>query len=254
MTAGERWRGADRRRAPAGDDLLRDAANWGARRFKGGAYQIDPAVPASALAGYGVRRASALARGALRSVLLARGSDHLTFLGRDVEIRNGRFVRLGRGVTIGAGSVLDGLSRTGLTLGPNVTLGAHTTIELTGVITDLGEGCRIGARSSLGSFSFVGAAGGVWIGDDVIMGNRVSFHAENHRFDDPARPIREQGVTREGIVVEDDCWVGANATFLDGAHVRRGSVIGAGSVVRGEIPAFSVAVGSPAVVVRRRDG
>jgi acetyltransferase-like isoleucine patch superfamily enzyme len=53
-------------------------------------------------------------------------------------------------------------------------------------------------------------------------------------------------------VIEDDCWVGANTTFLDGAHVGRGCVIAAGSLVRGEIPPYSVLVGSPARVLKSR--
>jgi len=65
-------------------------------------------------------------------------------------------------------------------------------------------------------------------------------------------PIRLQGVTRQGIVIEDDCWIGAKVTFLDGAHVGRGCVIAAGAVVRGEIPAYSIAAGVPARVIKSR--
>jgi acetyltransferase-like isoleucine patch superfamily enzyme len=84
------------------------------------------------------------------------------------------------------------------------------------------------------------------------MGQRVSFHSENHKFDRIDIPIRLQGVSRQGITIEDDCWVGANVTFLDGAHVGRGCVIGAGSVVKGTIPPYSVIAGAPAKVLRSR--
>jgi acetyltransferase-like isoleucine patch superfamily enzyme len=84
------------------------------------------------------------------------------------------------------------------------------------------------------------------------MGQHVGFHPENHNFDRTDIPIREQGTTRLGITIEDDVWVGSNAIFLDGAHVGKGCVIGAGSVVRGNIPAYSIAVGVPAKVVRSR--
>ena len=59
-------------------------------------------------------------------------------------------------------------------------------------------------------------------------------------------------VARQAIVIEDDVWIGANVVLLDGAVLRRGCVVGAGSVVRGELPAFSVAVGAPARVIRER--
>ena len=55
--------------------------------------------------------------------------------------------------------------------------------------------------------------------------------------------------SRGGIVIEDDVWVGANAVLLDGAILRQGCVVGAGAVVRGELPAFSISVGAPARVV-----
>jgi len=61
-----------------------------------------------------------------------------------------------------------------------------------------------------------------------------------------------QGVNRKGIVIEDDCWVGGNATFLDGCHLGRGCVVAAGAVVRGEIPPYSVIAGVPARVIRSR--
>jgi acetyltransferase-like isoleucine patch superfamily enzyme len=71
---------------------------------------------------------------------------------------------------------------------------------------------------------------------------------------DPEVPIVDQGITAQGIVIEDDVWLAAGAIVLDGAHVGRGSVVGAGAVVTGDLPPYSVAVGSPAKVIRdRRD-
>jgi len=117
---------------------------------------------------------------------------------------------------------------------------------------NVGEGARIGNNSAVDAYSFVGAAGMIEIGENVIMGQHVSFHAENHNFERTDIPIKLQGTRRQGIVVEDDCWVGSNTTFLDGSHVGRGCVIAAGSVVRGEIPAYSIAAGVPARVLRSR--
>src|SRR3546814_5479059 len=75
------------------------------------------------------------------------------------------------------------------------------------------------------------------------MGQYVSFHSENHNFSDIEKSIKSQGVTRKGIFVDDDCWVGAKATFLDGANVGKGCVIAAGAVVRGVIPQYSIVGG-----------
>lgn len=65
-------------------------------------------------------------------------------------------------------------------------------------------------------------------------------------------PIREQGVTREGIIIEDDCWLGSGVKVLDGVTIGKGCVIGANSVVTKDIPPYSVAVGAPARVIKKR--
>jgi acetyltransferase-like isoleucine patch superfamily enzyme len=231
---------------------VRGLVEASARHFKGPGYRIDPALPLRPVLAVGGRRAAALARGLCRGVARRSPRPALVFLARDVELRNRHLIEFGNGVTVGRGAVIDGLSRHGVVIGDRVAIGAYTIIEGTGVITDLGEGCRIGKGSALGPFSFIGAAGGVAIGDNVLMGNRVSFHSENHCFDDLDRPIHEQGVTRKGIVIGDGCWVGANVTFLDGTSVGAGTVIGAGSVVRGDIPPDVVCAGVPARTIRQR--
>ena len=150
-----------------------------------------------------------------------------------------------------AASIIDGLMRKGVVLGDNVKIGAYSVI-VGAPASNLGEGISMGANSAVDAFSFLGSSGFISIGENVIMGQHVGFHPENHNFDRTDIPIREQGTTRVGIIIEDDVWVGSNAIFLDGAHVGKGCVIGAGSVVRGNIPPYSIAVGVPAKVVRSR--
>ncbi|MDO8336210.1 MAG: acyltransferase [Candidatus Saccharibacteria bacterium] len=168
-------------------------------------------------------------------------------------MRNRKFITFGVGITIGEGVVIDGLSKNGVKIGDGVSIGPHSIIEGTGVISSIGVGCSIGQNSGIGAFSFIGAAGGVTIGSDVIMGQRISFHSENHRFDDIEIIIRKQGVTREGITVGDICWVGANVVFLDGSNIGAGSVVAAGAVVRGIFPPNCVIGGVPAKILRMRD-
>jgi acetyltransferase-like isoleucine patch superfamily enzyme len=74
--------------------------------------------------------------------------------------------------------------------------------------------------------------------------------AVNHVFSDASRPIMDQGITAAGIRIDDDCWIGAGAIVLDGVTIGRGSCIGAGAVVTRSIPAHSLAVGTPARVIR----
>jgi carbonic anhydrase/acetyltransferase-like protein (isoleucine patch superfamily) len=111
----------------------------------------------------------------------------------------------------------------------------------------VGKGCFIG------EFCLVRGQGGVHIGDDVLLAPRVQILAVNHVFDDPGQPIIKQGITAQGIVVEDGAWVGAGAILLDGVRVGAGSVVGAGAVVTEDVPPRSVAVGTPARIVRHLD-
>lgn len=219
-----------------------------AQGLKGRSYTIDPSIPLSAILGIGCRRLFSL----LRSLFAGFSWRKKLFLGPSVELRNRSLLRFGNGVTLGRGVLIDGLSREGVLIGDHVNIGDFTRIEASGTITGIGKGISIGTNSGIGAFSFIGGAGGVVIGNDVIMGQWVSFHPENHNYNYLNVPIRLQGVNRQGIVVEDDCWIGAKVTFLDGAHVGRGSIIGAGSVVRGVIPAYSIVAGVPARVIRSR--
>jgi acetyltransferase-like isoleucine patch superfamily enzyme len=74
--------------------------------------------------------------------------------------------------------------------------------------------------------------------------------AVNHVFDDRARPFVDQGITAEGIVIEDDVWLGSAAVVTDGVRIGRGAVVAAGAVVTRDVPAHTVVAGVPAKVVR----
>jgi len=228
--------------------LLYFLINKFAKSFKGDGYRLDPSISALTLVSIANRRLEF----GLRSIFRGFGWKRRIFVGRNVELRNRRFIQLGQGVTLGSAVLIDGLSREGVVLGDHVNIGDYTRIEASGTITDIGKGIKVGKNSGIGAFSFIGGAGGVVIGSNVIMGQWVSFHPENHNFDSLGLPIRLQGVNRQGIVVEDDCWIGAKVTFLDGAHVGKGCVIAAGAVVRGVIPPYSIAAGVPARVIKSR--
>lgn len=213
-------------------------------------YHLDRSIPPDFLAGTMLRRFSWLLRGATRCLLFQR-KFAFVFMAPKVNLRNARNVRFGKGVTLERGVIIDGLSREGIELGDNVMIGPYSVIRAS-VLSNLGSSIRIGKGSSVDAYSYIGAAGSITIGENVIMGQHISFHAENHVYDRVDIPIKYQGTIREGIVIGDDCWVGANTTFLDGACVGTGCVIGACSLVRGKIPPYSVAVGAPARILRSR--
>ena len=116
------------------------------------------------------------------------------------------------------------------------------------------SGIRIGKNSLVGEYSVIRGQGGVVIGDRVYTSPFTQIIAVNHVFEDPTRGFIEQGITAEGIVVEDDVWIGAGAIITDGVRLGKGCVVAAGSVVTRDIPPHTVVAGVPARVLRQIDG
>jgi len=176
------------------------------------------------------------------------------FRGRRVVVEHAAGLTAGTGLILEDGVHLNALSRDGITLGRNVTIAKNAILTCTGVLAEIGTGISIGDRSAVGAGSFIGGQGGVEIGDDVIMGPGVRIFSEDHNFDSADRPIRTQGVTRFGVAIGNDCWIGASVTIVDGVAIGAGCVIAAGAVVTSDIPPRSIAAGVPARVLRARDG
>jgi acetyltransferase-like isoleucine patch superfamily enzyme len=219
-------------------------------RLKGRPFTVDRRIPLRIFLTVVLRRAIWLARGIAKTTLL-QGRTAFVFMAPGVHLRNASLCHFGKGVTLETGVLIDGLSEKGIHLGDNVLIGAYSQLRAS-VLSNLGVTLRFGDGSACEAYSFIGAAGPVNIGKNVLLGQHASFHAENHIFTSVDVPIQRQGVTRIGITIDDDCWVGANVTFLDGCKVGRGCVVAAGSVVRGEIPPFSVIGGVPAKIIRSR--
>jgi acetyltransferase-like isoleucine patch superfamily enzyme len=139
----------------------------------------------------------------------------------------------GQSVTIDNYCTIDGFSSEKIVLGHCAKIGAFSTLSSTSHFSKYGKGVKMGNNSAMGQFCEIGAAGGIEIGNDVIMGSYISFHSENHIFQDKDRLIREQGVTSKGIKIGNNIWVGAKVAFLDGCVVGDNSVVAAGAVVTG---------------------
>ncbi|QQD20088.1 acyltransferase [Spongiibacter nanhainus] len=160
-------------------------------------------------------------------------------------------ISIGEYSKIGEHCYFDGLSSGGIKIGRNASIGPYTRIECSGSMRDIGKGIEVGDNFGVGAYAFFGCAGGVVIGDDVIMGQYVSFHSENHNYSNADKKIKDQGVSRRGIVIGSDVWVGAKVTFLDGASVSNRTIIAAGAVVVGEFPPGVVIGGVPAKVIKK---
>lgn len=155
-------------------------------------------------------------------------------------------------LSIGRNVYIDALGQEGIKCGSNVSFGQNTTMIVTGSLTFLGKGILIGNNVGLGTHGYYGGAGGVRIGNDVIFGNYVSIHPENHNYDMEEVPIRLQGVNHKGIKIGNNCWIGAKATILDGAIIGDGCVVAAGAVVSGKFPDNVIIGGVPAKIIKSR--
>jgi acetyltransferase-like isoleucine patch superfamily enzyme len=111
-------------------------------------------------------------------------------------------------------------------------------------IRTAGSDCwiEIGDNSYLGPYVCMAGPGNIKIGKNCLIASHSSVYANNHR---------DYGLSREGIEIEDNCWIGSGVRILDGLTIGRGSVIGAGAVVTKNIPPDSIAVGVPAKVIKR---
>jgi virginiamycin A acetyltransferase len=135
-------------------------------------------------------------------------------------------------------------------IGPDVVIDSFVKFKPAGGMGDV----VIGAGSQINSGCVIYTGNGIKIGSNVLIAANCTFAPTNHAYQDRERLIRDQQFlpSRGGIVVEDDVWIGANCVLLDGARVHRGAVIGAGSLVRGTVDAFTVVAGSPLRVIGER--
>ena len=188
-----------------------------------------------------------------RAILLLRGflkTGNKVFIGENTKIYNSKNILFGNSVTIEKHCFIDGFSSDKIIFGDCVKIGAFSILSSTSHLSKYGKGVKIGNNSAIGQFSEFGAAGGIEIGNDVIMGSYISFHSENHNFSDNTKLIREQGVTSKGIKIGNNVWVGAKVTFLDGCSVGNNSVVAAGAVVNGIYPDNCIIGGVPAKVLK----
>jgi acetyltransferase-like isoleucine patch superfamily enzyme len=168
-----------------------------------------------------------------------------------VRIAFADHIRLSKGVYLDKGVYLHALPG-GISIGDDTFVMHHTMLHVFN-FRDLPQAhITVGQNCFIGEYNVIRGQGGVCIGNDVYTGPMVQILAVNHVYADHTRLIREQGITAQGINIEDDVWIGAGAAVLDGVTIGRGSVIGAGAVVANDIPPFSIAVGAPAKPVKDR--
>jgi acetyltransferase-like isoleucine patch superfamily enzyme len=163
---------------------------------------------------------------------LALGGDSSLSVGKDIFIPRMVEIR--------------GSDRGRIMIGDGVTIDSGARLSVANDATLL-----IGDRVGIGPYNFLNAFGDLTVGDDTMFGPFVNVNCADHGME-RGRPMREQYGTYGPVRIGKDCWLGAMVVVLKGATIGDGAVIGAGSVVAGDIPEYAIAAGSPARVLRTR--
>lgn len=170
-------------------------------------------------------------------------------VGPGVRIVNPQYIEVGDNVSIDADVTLMARGPLGIKLGNNVNLTQRVYLDTEdpdeGYIT-VGNGVYIGTGTSLFGHK------GLEIGDHTLLAQNISLTPYSHIFEDPNTVIIAQGGHTRKVTIGRDVYIGMNATILYSADIGDGCVVGSGTVVVKPLPPYSVAVGNPARIIRRR--
>ncbi|MDY0051616.1 MAG: acyltransferase [Aliarcobacter sp.] len=161
-------------------------------------------------------------------------------------IKNLKNIELNRNIKVHSNVTLDA-TRGKIKLGTNVILNRFCFINANKGNVFIGNGTEIN------NFTLINGIGGVFIGTNVLIGPNVQIISYTHNFKDKNMTIKEQGIEKKSIIIEDDVWIGASAIILAGITIARGSVIGANCVITKDTEPFSINVGIPSKKIAIRE-
>lgn len=183
---------------------------------------------------------------AYRSILNAHGSVAIE---DGVRLRYAKLIELGAGVYLDHGTYLHACPA-GIHIGANSMVMKNAILHVYNFRNIPQAGIWIGERSLIGEACILRGQGGIQIGNDVFLAPMVQLLAVNHIYHNTSQPISLQGITAQGIRIDDGAWIGGGVVVLDGVRIGKNAVIGAGAVVTRDVPDYCIAVGNPAKVIR----
>lgn len=159
-------------------------------------------------------------------------------------------IKLRGPIKLGRYALLDARFSDGLELGQKFSLGDFSIFRLSGGLLKASP-VFIGDSVSFGPYCNIGGGFGLVIGAGCLFGPYVSIHPETHNHQDLSALIRDQGISGSGIFIDEDCWFSSKVTILDGSHIGKRSIVGAGAVLVGKkYSGFSTYVGVPARLIK----
>lgn len=162
-----------------------------------------------------------------------------------VRLRFAEQIQLAHGVYLDQGVYLHACP-SGIEIGANTIVMHGAVLHVYNFRNLPHAGIRIGADCLIGEYSVIRGQGGVSIGNRVYTSPFTQILAVNHVFSDAKRPFIEQGITAEGIIIEDDVWLGAGCIVTDGVKIGEGAIVAAGAVVTKDVPSHTLVAGVPA--------
>lgn len=162
-------------------------------------------------------------------------------------------IRIGRPSYI-AGSAMLQTSPDGRAPAGSISIANGVTLSDGVILATYGGSIEISANVYIGPYCVLYGHGGLFIGRDTMIAAHTIIVTANHGFDRVDVPMNRQPLTKEGIRIGADVWIGGGCRVLDGVSIEDGAIIGAGSVVTRDVEAYGVALGAPARVVRSRKG
>lgn len=136
--------------------------------------------------------------------------------------------------------------------GGKIIIGKNTELLNGVLLMTYGGIIQIGNNCSINPYTVLYGHGNLTIGNNVLIAGHCIIIPANHKFSDINIPIREQGVSKVGIVIEDNVWIGAGCRILDGVTIGAGAIIAAGAVVNKDVLANTVVGGIPARLIKKR--
>lgn len=182
------------------------------------------------------------------SVLKSMGEN--VKIGANVKIVNPQYISIGNNVIISDNSTLIARGEGGITIGDNVII--NDRVYLDTERADLGY-ITIGNNAYIGTGTTLFGHVGLEIGEYSLLAQNITITPYSHIFTNPEEPIINQGGHMEKVTIGRDCYLGMGVCVMYSASIGKGSVIGAHSTVVKPIPEFSVAVGTPAKVIKKRE-
>jgi acetyltransferase-like isoleucine patch superfamily enzyme len=168
-------------------------------------------------------------------------------LGKGIIIRHAECISIGDDVFIAGGVPLRSEGNKAL-----IKIGAKSVLAYGAMLLTHEGTIELGENCSVNDYCMLYGYGGLKIGNNVSIATGTVIVPANHNFSRRDIPFKSQGSTGLGIIIEDDVWIGANVTILDGIHIGHGAIIGAGAVVTKSVEPFTIVGGVPARFIRER--